>query len=63
MRVAELMELLSHVDPKAEVILSAESFEENLCIEQIQFIDGSVVFDLYDFVDSMKDYYEVLAAL
>lgn len=63
MQVAELMELLSHVDPKAEVILSAESFEENLCIEQIQFIDESVVFDLYDFVDSMKDYYEVLAAL
>lgn len=63
MQVAELMELLSHVDPKAEVILSAGSFEENLCTEQIRFVDESVVFDLDDFVGSVKDYYEVLSAL
>lgn len=63
MKARELMEILSHVDPESDVILSADAYDSDLDCKQVVVKDGHVELDLSDYVDDLREYYEMLAAL
>jgi len=63
MKVKELIALLQMADEESEVKLIAGIADEVLDYNHVNFANGGVEFDLDDFVDSVNDYNEALAAL
>lgn len=68
MKVKELVALLQGMDQEADVSFGAcydldEPYCEDVQYDHVKLRDGAVEFNLDDFVDSVNDFNEVLAAL
>ena len=63
MKVRELIEMLSHVDPELDVKLSDGSYDSDFDGQLVAVKGDHVEFDLSAYVDDLREYYEMLAAL